>query len=209
MKFTENEKSRLEALKSYSILDTPEEQEFEALVKLASQICGTSISQINFLDAERQWNKASFPPTPKEMKRGETFCSTTIHKDEWMIVEDAKKDQRFNDLPYVKNDPNVKFYAGVNLKSSDGYNIGAICVLGFEPKELEDWQLESLKTLAQEVETRLELRKKQNQLKKKTEELERQTTFLENATDLIFMLNPDNYNITGINLKIITICRPI
>lgn len=195
MKLTENEKERLEALKSYSILDTPEEQEFEALVELASQICGTSISQINFLDAERQWNKASSPPTPNEMKRGETFCSTTIHKDEWMIVEDATKDQRFNDLPYVKNDPNIKFYAGVNLKSSDGYNIGTICVLGFEAKELEDWQLESLKTLAQEVQARLELRKK-------TEELERQTTFLENATDLIFMLNPDNYNITGINGKI-------
>jgi len=199
MKLTENEKARLEALRSYSILDTPEEQEFEALVKLASQICGTSISQINFLDDERQWNKASVPPTPKEMKRGETFCSETIHKDEWMVVEDAMKDQRFNDLPYVKNDPNIKFYAGVNLKSKDGYNIGTICVLGFESKELEEWQLESLKTLAQEVEARLELRKKKNQLEKKTGELERQTTFLENATDLIFMLNPDNYNITDIN----------
>lgn len=195
MKLTKNEKARLEALKSYSILDTPEEQEFEALVELASQICGTAISQINFLDAKRQWNKASSPPTPNEMKRGETFCSTTIHQDEWMIVEDARKDQRFNDLPYVKDDPNIKFYAGVNLKSSDGYNIGTICVLGFESKQLEEWQLESLKTLAQEVEARLKLRKK-------TEELERQTTFLENATDLIFMLNPDNYNITGINGKI-------
>ncbi len=202
MKLTKNEQERLEALKSYSILDTPEEQEFEALVKLASQICRTSISQINFLDAERQWNKASFPPTPKELKRGETFCSETIHKDEWMIVEDASKDQRFTNLPYVKNDPNVKFYAGVNLKSEEGYNIGTICVLGFESKQLEDWQLESLKTLAQEVEARLELRKKQNQLKKKTAELERQTTFLENATDLVFILDPNNYSISSINNKI-------
>ncbi len=202
MKLTKNEKARLEALKSYSILDTPEEQEFEALVKLASKICGAAISQINFLDADRQWNKASFPPTPKEIKRGGTFCSTTIHKDEWMIVEDAGKDQRFNDLPYVKNDPNVKFYAGVNLKSSNGYNIGTICVLGFESKELKDWQLESLKTLAQEVEARLELRQKQNQLKKKTGELERQKTFLENATDLILTLNPSNYNVTDINSEI-------
>ncbi|MDZ7714791.1 MAG: histidine kinase dimerization/phosphoacceptor domain -containing protein [Balneolaceae bacterium] len=202
MKLTKNEQERLEALKSYSILDTPEEQEFDALVKLASQICRTSISQINFLDAERQWNKASYPATPKEMKRGETFCSETIHKDEWMIVEDAKKDQRFTDLPYVKNDPNVKFYAGVNLKSEDGYNIGTICVLGFEPKQLEDWQLESLKTLAQEVEARLELRKKQNELEKKTAELERQTTFLENATDLVFILDPNDYSISSINNKL-------
>ncbi|MDZ7715262.1 MAG: hypothetical protein U5J95_03535 [Balneolaceae bacterium] len=47
-------------------------------------------------------------------------AETILRKDEWMIVVDAKKDQRFTDLPYVKNDPNVKFYAGVNLKSEDG-----------------------------------------------------------------------------------------
>ncbi|MDZ7715263.1 MAG: hypothetical protein U5J95_03540 [Balneolaceae bacterium] len=62
--------------------------------------------------------------------------------------------------------------------------------MGFEPKQLEDWQLESLKTLAQEVQGAVGTSKKQNQLEKKTAELERQTTFLENATDLVFILDP-------------------
>lgn len=199
---TDNERERLQALQSYAILDTPEEQEFDALVKLASQICGTEISQINFVDKDRQWNKATNPPTPKEMPRGASFCSYTILEDEWMVVEDVSEDSRFQEFPFVKDDPHVRFYAGVNLKSEQGYNIGTLCVLGLESKELEDWQLESLKTLAQEVEGRLELRRKQQELEEKNKELERQTTFLENSTDLVMMLDPDTYGITSVNDRV-------
>ncbi|MEX2584891.1 MAG: histidine kinase dimerization/phosphoacceptor domain -containing protein [Balneolaceae bacterium] len=196
------EEERLAALDAYQILDTPEEPEFNALARLARQICNTQISQINFVARDRQWNKASLPEAPKEMPRNGAFCSTTIQQEKWLVVENAAEDDRFRHFPFVKDDPNIRFYAGVNLKSQNGYNIGTICVLGMEPKKLEDWQLDSLQILASEVETRLELRRNQLQLKEKNRELEKQTTFLENSTDLVLIIDPENRVVTDINPKV-------
>lgn len=196
------EEKRLAALDAYQILDTLEEPEFDALARLARQICNTQISQINFVARDRQWNKATIPETPKEMPKDGAFCSTTIQQEKWLIVENAAEDDRFQHFPFVKDDPNIRFYAGVNLKSRNGYNIGTICVLGIEPKKLEDWQLDSLQILASEVEARLELRRNQLELKEKNRELEKQTTFLENSTDLVLIIDPDNRVITDINPKV-------
>ena len=173
-----NEEQRLSDLQSYRILDTPEEDGFNALAKLAAQICASPISQINFVDGERTWTKAGGSPMPKEMHRGDSFCSATILQDEWMVVEDAGKDERFNRFPIVDNNPHIRFYAGVNLKSSNGNNLGTICVLDYEPKKLDDLQLEGLITLGREVQARLELRRKDVQLKQLNSELEEKETLL-------------------------------
>lgn len=196
---TPDEEERLRALYDYGILDTPDEPEFDALTRLARQICNTELSQINFVDRNRQWNKASVPDSPKEMIRGGSFCSTTIQQDRFLVVEDTTQDERFSFYPFVRDDPNVRFYAGINLKSDNGHNIGTICVLGLQPKKLEPWQLESLQILASEVEARLELRRNQTRLKKQNLELEKQTTFLENSTDLVMMLDPASHRITDIH----------
>lgn len=74
------EEKRLAALDAYQILDTPEKPEFDALARLARQICDTQISQINFVARDRQWNKAAIPETPKEMPKDGAFCSTTIQQ---------------------------------------------------------------------------------------------------------------------------------
>lgn len=196
---TPDEEKRLEALYSYGILDTPEEPEFDALTRLARQICNTELSQINFVDRDRQWNKASVPESPKEMIRGGSFCSTTIQQDRFLVVEDTTQDERFSFYPFVREDPNVRFYAGINLKSDSGHNIGTICVLGLQPKQLEPWQIESLQILASEVEARLELRRNQATLQLQNLELEKQTTFLENSTDLVMMMDPATHRITDIH----------
>lgn len=196
------EEQRLAALDAYQILDTPEEPEFDALARLARQICNTQISQINFVARDRQWNKATIPETPKELPRHGAFCSTTIQQEKWLVVENAAEDDRFRHFPFVKDDPNIRFYAGVNLKSRSGYNIGTICVLGMEPKQLEDWQIDSLQILASEVEARLELRRNQHQLKEQNREMEKQTTFLENSTDLVMMIDPKSRAVTDINPKV-------
>ncbi|MEX1212158.1 MAG: histidine kinase dimerization/phosphoacceptor domain -containing protein [Balneolaceae bacterium] len=201
--YTSDEEERLKALYAYEILDTPDEPEFDALTRLARQICNTELSQINFVDRNRQWNKASVPESPKEMIRGGSFCSTTIQQDQFLVVEDTTQDDRFSFYPFVRDDPNVRFYAGINLKSDSGHNIGTICVLGLQPKKLEPWQIESLQILASEVEARLELKRNQATLKKQNLELEKQTTFLENSTDLVMMLDPVSHEITDIHERVI------
>ncbi len=177
------EAQRLDVLHSYEILDTPETEEFDNLVALAAQICEVPIAKINFLDEKRTWSKANYGNDLKESPREYNFCHTTIKQDDYLVVEDASLDERFSHFEFVANDPKVRFYAGVNI-SRDQQNLGTICVLGQEPKKLSDAQLTALRTLASEIEARLELHRKNS-------ELETTAAFLEASVDLMLVIDPD------------------
>jgi PAS domain S-box-containing protein len=185
------EKQRLETLYEYEILDTEENLQFDNLAKLAAQICEVPIAKINFIDEERTWSKANYGNDLKESPREFHFCNTTITKDEFMVVEDASKDDRFNSFDVVVSDPKVRFYAGVNIKRNQ-QNLGTICVLGQNPKQLSEAQLSALKTLAKEVEARLELNKKNS-------DLEMTTTFLGASVDLMLVVEPHSLQVEKVN----------
>ena len=181
MALTSFEKSRLQILKEYGVLDTQDDPDFNNLVKLAAQICDAPIAKLNFVDEDRVWSKANFGDDLKETPREYNFCHTTIEEDQYMVVEDASRDERFKDFEFVKNEPNIRFYAGVNIKKQN-FNLGSICVLDNKPRELSDDQLSALKTLANEVEARLELIKK-------TRELENTNAFLKESVDLVMIID--------------------
>lgn len=164
-------------------MDTEDDQEFDNLAKLAAQICDVPIAKINFIDEQRTWSKANYGNFLKESPREYNFCHTTIQQDEFMVIEDASKDDRFNDFEFVIEDPKLRFYAGVNIKKNQ-QNLGTICVLGQEPKQLSDSQLSALKTLASEVEARMELNLK-------NKELETTAAFLEASVDLMLILDAE------------------
>jgi|GEM_PF-2914054 PAS domain S-box-containing protein len=176
------EQLRIETLKAYDVLDTEEAVEFDNLVKLAAQICEVPIAKLNFIDDKRAWSKANYGNDVKETPREYNFCHTTITQDEYMVVEDASKDDRFNQLEFVTEDPKIRFYAGVNIRKNQ-QNLGTICVLGLEPKQLSDSQLDALKVLASEVEARIELHKK-------TQEQKVTNAFLSTSVDVMMIINP-------------------
>lgn len=182
-----SEAKRLEVLHSYQILDTEESREYDNLVKLAAQICEVPIAKINFIDENRAWAKANYGNDIKESPRELNFCHTTITQDEYMVVEDASLDDRFRHFEFVTGDPKLRFYAGVNIKKNQ-QNLGSICVLGQEPKKLSDAQLDALRTIASEIEARLEL-------SKTNKELETKAAFLEASVDLMLVLDPDTLEI--------------
>ena len=190
-----NDQERLNDLYSYQILDSSNESGFENLAKLAATICGTRFAQINFLDKVSQWTKACYGMDEKEIPRKLGFCHHTIKRSRLMVVEDTTKDSRFSNKPYVISGPKVRFYAGVNLKSEGNRNIGTICVIGLEPKQLSTNQLDALSVLANEVETRLQLRKK-------SIELEKKAAFLNNSADLMFIINPETLLIEDVNSEV-------
>lgn len=187
----QDEQERLEALRSYEIMDTQDEAEFDRLVQLAAEICGVPFGKINFLDETRSWSKANYGNDIKETPREVAFCHHTIQNDTHMVIEDTLEDERFKEFPFVIESPNVRFYAGFNIKTK-GQNLGTICVLGTEPKKLTDSQFNALATIASEIQSRLEL-------KKKNKDLATISAFLEASVEAMLIVDPKDYNIVRKN----------
>lgn len=164
-----DEKQRLHALKQYKILDTSPEQDYDELVQLASSICEVPISLITLIDSDRQWFKAKIGIDGEETTRETAFCAHAIHHEELMVVEDATKDERFHDNPYVLGDPDVRFYAGMPLINPEGYKLGTLCVIDKVPRKLNALQEQALKVLSNQVIKLFEIRKKNEELSRLNE----------------------------------------
>ncbi|RYG44826.1 GAF domain-containing protein, partial [bacterium] len=152
-----DERQRLAALKSYDILDTPTEEDYDEIVQLASQICGTPMSTITLVDADRQWFKATVGMTKRETSLEESICAYTIlNPFDMLEVPDTLADDRFVHNPGVEHTPHLRFYAGVPLTTSEGFPLGSFCVLDTVPRHLNDFQREALRILAKQVMMQLE-----------------------------------------------------
>ncbi len=169
----DNEEDRIEALKSYDILDTLPEEDYDNITRMAALICNTPIALINMIDSKRSFLKSANGITVSDSPREVSFCAHAINKpSELMIINDSRKDNRFADNPFVTGDPHVIFYAGMPLVTTDGYALGSICVMDYKPNELNNEQQAALKTLSNQVIQLMELRKKNRQLQDYQEKLE-------------------------------------
>jgi len=153
-----DEERRLAVLRSYGVLDTPPEKEFDDLTRLAALICDVPIALVSLIDRDRQWFKSRVGLDAPETPRDVAFCSHAILGRTPLVVGDALRDERFHDNPLVTSDPLIRFYAGAPLSASDGERIGTLCVIDRKPRTLTPEQLEGLETLARHVVTQLELR---------------------------------------------------
>jgi serine phosphatase RsbU (regulator of sigma subunit) len=153
----ENEDARLAELLKYNVLDTPPEDAFDELVKLAANICDTQISLVSLIDKDRQWFKARVGLDAEETPRDIAFCSHAILQDDVFEVQDARKDERFHDNPLVTGGPEIQFYAGIPLETPSGHKMGTLCVIDQEAKQLDPSQKEALSTLGKQVVKQMEL----------------------------------------------------
>lgn len=160
-----DELARLAELQSYDVLDTTPEQAFDDLTRLASEVCGTTISLVSLVDEHRQWFKSRHGIDATETPRELAFCAHAILRPEdILIVENTHEDERFHDNPLVTEAPNISFYAGVPLVSPAGHPLGTLCVIDSDPHKLDELQVTTLRVLARQVVTQLELRKRLRQL---------------------------------------------
>ncbi|WP_020598938.1 GAF domain-containing protein [Spirosoma panaciterrae] len=175
-----DESNRIEALKSYDILDTLPESDYDAITTLASEICQTPIALISLVDDKRQWFKSNHGLDTRETPREFSFCAHSIlNPTDVFIVPDSRQDDRFFDNPLVTGDPHVVFYAGVPLVNKDGYPLGSLCVIDNAPKQLNDSQLNALKALGKQVVNLMELRRSNKALSTVKELLEQRNGELE------------------------------
>ncbi|AMJ62415.1 GAF domain-containing protein [Bosea sp. PAMC 26642] len=128
------EQSRLDALASYDVLDTPPEETFDRLTRLAKLVFNVPMSTVTFIDGHRQWFKSQQGMATCETDRAPAFCNVAIQLPDALIVPDATADPRFADNPFVRGEPNIRFYAGMQLRSSDGHAIGTICTIDTRPR---------------------------------------------------------------------------
>jgi signal transduction histidine kinase len=175
----ENEDERLASLASYNILDTLQEDDFNAITLLASEICQTPVALISLIDDKRQWFKSAVGTNMSETPKEQAFCAYTIMGTDIMVVPDARNDERFADNPLVTGNPNIVFYAGVPLLNEDGYPLGSLCVIDTEVKELTPKQVDALKALSKQVLAQLELRKKMQVLEQANATLLESNVFIQ------------------------------
>lgn len=150
-----NETARRAELARLDVLDTPYEDEFDALTRLAADLCDTPIALISLVDAKRPWFKARFGLDIEETPRDFSFCAHGLHSAEILEIEDAKADSRFADDPLVTGPPHIRFYAGAPLRTLDGHALGTLCVIDRVPRRLTRVQRTALKSVAKQVLARI------------------------------------------------------
>ena len=147
MTISSAEQDRLKELKSYCILDTASESDFDNITKLIAKICDTPIATVTLIDQDREWYKSAIGLKERENEREIAFCARAIQSDCIFIVPNALEDPIFSKNPMVLDHPHIRFYAGVPLISPKGHALGTLAVKDFHPRELSALQLESLKIL--------------------------------------------------------------
>lgn len=152
-----NEAERLDTLRKLDLLNTHNTESFDRITRLASRLFDTPVSLITLIDEDRQWFKSRIGTHLTHTSLEDSFCKHAILSDEVMVVPDLSKDTRFDGNSLVHNDPNVRFYAGAPLITSDGYSLGTVCILDTKPRELSTADQETLKDLAAMVMTQIDL----------------------------------------------------
>ena len=153
-----DEEGRLRALGRYDVLDTPAESPFEKIVGLVEQVMDVPMSAVSLVDRHRQWLKAKRGLDACETARDISFCTHAIEKPEPLIVRDATADPRFARNPLVLGPPFIRAYAGVPLRTPEGYNIGSLCAIDTKPRDFLPAQIAILSSFAKLVVDELELR---------------------------------------------------
>jgi two-component sensor histidine kinase len=153
-----NEKQRMEAVRRYDILDTPPDGAFDRVTAIAARRFDVPISIISIVDHDRIWFKSHHGLPVQEIDREAGLCASAILKPDPYVLADASKDIRSLTNPLVAGEFGLRFYAGVPLRTHDGFNLGTLCVLDKEARLVSQDQVDDLRDLATLVTDQLELR---------------------------------------------------
>jgi hypothetical protein len=150
-----DEADRQHALDELHILDTPRDEQFDSITRVARDLFGVSGAAVTFIDRDRQWIKSAAGIRRNVTPRQDSFCAVTIARDKLFVVEDATADKRFASHPWVTGDEHVRFYAGYPLEAPNGERVGALCIVDTQPRTFTASDASLLRELALRVQSRL------------------------------------------------------
>jgi diguanylate cyclase (GGDEF)-like protein len=150
-----NEESRIAKLRELNILDTPPEERFDRLTRMARRLFSVPIAQVTLVDADRQWFKSSAGSDARQSPRDASLCAHAILDEKMLLVPNTLLDDRFFDNPMVTGEPGIRFYAGCPLTVGDE-RLGTLCVIDTQPREFCEEERQMLRDLAEMAEEELE-----------------------------------------------------
>ena len=175
-------------------MGAPAEFAFDDIVDFATEITACPVAFVHFIDSEKQWAMAAanVPRETSECQREDSICNVVIRQNDVVVIPDTLEDDRFKNLACVCDTPNIRFYMGAPLINTSGFALGTLCLVDFEPRQMDYQKVEAIKVLARQVVAHLELRKQvgmatesQQRLKSALdtlqEEKEKSEKFLRNA----------------------------
>ena len=178
-----DEARRLMELKSYEILDTPEEEGFDDLARIAAQVCDAPTALISLVDERRQWSKARVNLKARETPRDIAFCAHAIMDDRLFVVPDTRLDPRFRENPLVTGPSGIRFYAGAPIVTPSGCRLGTVFVIDQKKRTLSPPQGRVLRLLAKQAMSQLERHKLLVDSIRKARELEATHSRLSSLVD--------------------------
>jgi phosphoserine phosphatase RsbU/P len=170
----QQESLRIDELRSLKLLDSAPEHRFDRITRLAAEFFRVPVAYVAFLDDHRQWLKSHVGFCHTETSRDLTFCQYTIHRNEPLVIPDARIHPIGRNHPAVVGEPHLRFYAGVPVSGPNGRKIGTFCLVDMKPREFGEADVTSLIAFANLVEREVnlgEIIQSQNELLKTRHEL--------------------------------------
>ncbi|MEO6623377.1 MAG: sensor domain-containing diguanylate cyclase [Burkholderiaceae bacterium] len=153
---------RLDALRRIALLDTPREECFDRLTRLAAKLTGVPATFVSLVDQNRDFYKSAFgfgePLASVRQLEGRTFCHYAIAAEEPLVIDDVTKELVFRDVPTVQS-LGVRAYVGIPLVTENGEVVGSFCAIDFQPKEWTERDIDILSDLARSTMREIELRR--------------------------------------------------
>ena len=187
-----HEVDRQAAVHRYAILDTPPDGTFDSITAIAASIFDVPIAIVSIVDHDRIWFKSHHGLEIDAVDRAPGLCASAILSDEPYIINDAKIDPRALANPLVAGDFGLRFYAAAPLKTSDGFNLGTLCVIDKKPRQTSDKQMRMLQSLAAVVMDELELRLAARNVVQLSEQLQARTQLEKRDAEQRFQQAFDN-----------------
>jgi sigma-B regulation protein RsbU (phosphoserine phosphatase) len=142
------EHQRLQALVSLNLMDTPPEERFDRITRMAREVFDVPMAALNLVDDEHVFTKSSEQLGNATLERNRTFCDVTIDQELPLVVPDAQEDPRFAGLPDVAGGIGLRFYAGQSLAVGDGYRVGTLCLFDTAPRDFTEQDEQLLNDIA-------------------------------------------------------------
>ncbi|MEH8165511.1 GAF domain-containing protein [Aeromonas allosaccharophila] len=146
---------RLDALRRLQALDSPTEERFIRITRMARNIFDVPIALVSFEDNEREWAKSCYGLNIDAPLPNISFCKHGFLKERMLVIEDATKDNHYYNNPMVIGEPYIRFYAGHSLVITDGLHIGSLCIIDRKPRTFGDKDRSLFSDLALTVESEL------------------------------------------------------